>query len=193
MSLDGSFWLLPWLICTFHWQGQAWSYHPPSIYTVLQLYTCWAVPEVIHAFVRFWKSCTIANKCLFCSCVFHLCPLHSFHHLACSVTQSCLTLCNPMDCIGFSRQEYWAELPFPPPGESSWPRDQTCLSCVSYIGRLIVYRCATWEAFMIIRRLLFRTWVKHCFTLILNLPFVYVSKTWLHSFEKSERGFRRNL
>ena len=26
---------------------------------------------------------------------------------------------------GFSRQEYWSGLPWPHPGESSWPRDQT--------------------------------------------------------------------
>ena len=38
-----------------------------------------------------------------------------------SVTQSCLTLCNPIDCsqaplsMGFSRQEYWSGLPFPSP------------------------------------------------------------------------------
>ena len=41
--------------------------------------------------------------------------------------QSCLTLCDPMDCIqlqrqapvsmGFSRQEYWSGLPCPPPGD----------------------------------------------------------------------------
>ena len=39
--------------------------------------------------------------------------------------QLCLTLCNPMDyiahqaplCMGFSRQEYWSGLPFPPPGD----------------------------------------------------------------------------
>ena len=38
--------------------------------------------------------------------------------------QSCLTLCNPMDCrvhqaplfMGFSRQEYWSGLPCPPAG-----------------------------------------------------------------------------
>ena len=41
-----------------------------------------------------------------------------------SVTQSCLTLCNPMDCshqaplpIRFFRQEYWSKLPFLPPGD----------------------------------------------------------------------------
>ena len=36
--------------------------------------------------------------------------------------------------MGFSRQEYWSELPFPSPGGSSWPKDQTqisgiCLHC----------------------------------------------------------------
>ena len=42
----------------------------------------------------------------------------------CLVTQSCPTLCNPMDYMqparflcpwGFSRQEYWRGLPCPPP------------------------------------------------------------------------------
>ena len=40
------------------------------------------------------------------------------------VAQSCLTLCNPMDCslsgsssMGFSRQECWSGLPFPSPGD----------------------------------------------------------------------------
>ena len=38
--------------------------------------------------------------------------------------QSCLTLCDPMDCsspgslsMEFSRQEYWSWLPFSPPGD----------------------------------------------------------------------------
>ena len=40
------------------------------------------------------------------------------------VSQSCPTLCDPMDCspqaplsMEFSRQEYWNGLPFPSPGE----------------------------------------------------------------------------
>ena len=33
--------------------------------------------------------------------------------------------------MGFSRQEYWKGLPFPPPGESSSPRDRTHISCNS--------------------------------------------------------------
>ena len=40
----------------------------------------------------------------------------------CLCAQSCLTLCDSMDCsppgssvFGISRQEYWNRLPFPPP------------------------------------------------------------------------------
>ena len=29
---------------------------------------------------------------------------------------------------------------------SSWPRDQICISYVSFTGRQILYHCATWEA-----------------------------------------------
>ena len=46
----------------------------------------------------------------------------------CSVAQSCLTLCNPVDCTplgstahGISRQEYWSDLPFPSPGDPPDP------------------------------------------------------------------------
>ena len=41
--------------------------------------------------------------------------------------------------MGFSRQEYWSELPFPPLGESSRPWDRTCISHVSCIGRQVLY------------------------------------------------------
>ena len=42
--------------------------------------------------------------------------------------QSCPTLCDSTDCsqvplsMEFSRQEYWSELPFPPPGDLPDPR-----------------------------------------------------------------------
>ena len=43
-----------------------------------------------------------------------------------------------MDCSApgssvhrISRQEYWSGLPFPSPGESSWPRDRTWVSCIA--------------------------------------------------------------
>ena len=33
--------------------------------------------------------------------------------------------------MGFPRQEYWSEVLLPPPGESSRPRDWTCISCIA--------------------------------------------------------------
>ena len=47
--------------------------------------------------------------------------------------------------MGFPRQEYWSGLPFPPLGDLPYPGVETT-SCVSYIGRQILYHCATWEA-----------------------------------------------
>ena len=45
-------------------------------------------------------------------------------YLACSVTQSCLTLCNPMNCplsMEFSREESWRVQPFLSPGNLTGP------------------------------------------------------------------------
>ena len=57
------------------------------------------------------------------SCIF------IFLYMMCLVAQSCLTLCDPMDCspcqaplsMGFSRQKYWSGLPCPPPGDLPKP------------------------------------------------------------------------
>ena len=46
----------------------------------------------------------------------------------------------------FSRQEYWSGLPFPPPGDLPDPGDRTSVSCISWIGRRILYHWVTWEA-----------------------------------------------
>ena len=53
----------------------------------------------------------------------------------CLVAKSCLTLLWPRGMeappsMGFSRQEYLSGLPCPPPGESSWPRVWTHISCI---------------------------------------------------------------
>ena len=44
--------------------------------------------------------------------------------------------------MGFSRQEYWSRLPFPPPRDLPNPG----IEPGSYIGRQILYHLATWEA-----------------------------------------------
>ena len=58
------------------------------------------------------KQYLVFTFCSYCICV-------------CVHAQSCPALCDTMDCIthqallfmGFSRQEYWSGLPFPPPGD----------------------------------------------------------------------------
>ena len=64
---------------------------------------------------------------------------HSPHHCCyCLVTQSCLILCNPMDCsptgcsvhaIPQARILEWVAISFS--RGSSWPRDQTQVSCIA--------------------------------------------------------------
>ena len=66
-----------------------------------------------------------------------------------SVTQSCLTLWSPMDCRsptssvhGISQARILEQVAISSSRGSSWPRDRTCLSCISCIGRQILYHCA---------------------------------------------------
>ena len=45
--------------------------------------------------------------------------------------------------MGFSRQEYWntlTGLPFPTAGDLPNPGDRTCITCISYTGRLVFYQ-----------------------------------------------------
>ena len=68
------------------------------------------------------------------------------------VAQSRPSLCDPMDCsprgssvcgISQARKVKWAAVSYS--GGSSWPKDQTPISCVS-TGRQILYNCTSWEA-----------------------------------------------
>ena len=48
--------------------------------------------------------------------------------------------------MGFSRQEYWSELPFPPPGDLSHPgMEPVSLVSPALSGRWILDDCAPWE------------------------------------------------
>ena len=72
---------------------------------------------------------------------------HRCHtHRCCVVTESCLTLCDPMDCSrsassvhGISPARILEQVAMP----FSWPRDWTWVSC---IGRQRLYCWAPWEA-----------------------------------------------
>ena len=71
------------------------------------------------------------------------------------VAQSCLTLCDPLDYspLGYYGQFHrifqarileWVAISFS--RGSSWSRDQILISCISYIGRQVLYHWATGEA-----------------------------------------------
>ena len=47
--------------------------------------------------------------------------------------------------MGFSRQEYGSGLLCPPPGESSWPRDQTHVSCLLHWQGGFFTTSTTWK------------------------------------------------
>ena len=69
--------------------------------------------------------------------------------------QSCLTLCDPMDCSQPDSSVFrilqvrileWVAIWYT--RGSSQPKDRTHVSCVSCIGRQILYHCPTWEALL---------------------------------------------
>ena len=67
-------------------------------------------------------------------------------------TQLCPTLCNAMDCSplgapvhGIFQAKILGWVAIFSSRESSWPRDQTRLSCVSCCGGWILYHWAPWE------------------------------------------------
>ena len=70
------------------------------------------------------KTVNLDLSCYYCS-QYPVCSLSLTTFCNCSVAQSCLTFCDPMMerssqaplSIGFSQQEYWGGLPFPPPGD----------------------------------------------------------------------------
>ena len=68
----------------------------------------------------------------------------------CTHTQSCLTLCDPMNCSppgssvhGISQVKILEGVAISYAWVSSRPRNRTCISC---IGRWILHHHATWEA-----------------------------------------------
>ena len=93
----------------------------------------------------------------------------------CSVAQLCLTLWDSVDCsppgcsvhgIFQARIPEWVAISFC--RGSSWPRmDGTC---VSYIGRRILYCCATWETILLVGMLICKViWESSLAKFLVNL------------------------
>ena len=76
--------------------------------------------------------------------------------------QSCPTLRSLMDCSppvssvhGTLQARILECVAVPSSRESSWPRDRTCVSYVSCIGRRVLYHQHTWEVFVGLSMMLF--------------------------------------
>ena len=72
----------------------------------------------------------------------------------CSISQSCSTFYNPIDCsprgssvLGIFQARILEQVAICYSRGSSWCRDWICISCISCIGRWILDHCTTWEAY----------------------------------------------
>ena len=130
----------------------------------------------LHSGQGIWESLVRQQVCCFSFCIiiiilqfasrklhFKCCydPEHDVYisgweqklEAVCVWAQSCLTLCDSMDCslpeasvrgIFQARILEWVAIPFS--RGSSWPRDWTRVSCVSSItGTWILHHSTTWE------------------------------------------------
>ena len=85
-------------------------------------------------------------------------PCHEGTARPCTLSrESCPALCETMDCsppgpsvygIFQARILQWVVVSFS--RGSSWPRDQTRVSCISYKARWILYHWVTWEAMSVL-------------------------------------------
>ena len=74
-----------------------------------------------------------------------MCMLSCFNHVWLFVTLWAVARQVPLS-VGFSRQDYWSGLPFPPPGDLPNPGTEcTSLTYPSLAGRVFLTNSATWE------------------------------------------------
>ena len=104
-----------------------------------RFFTKWAVREALLP-PKWWWCVELWAECL-CACV--LCAV---------CCQSFLTLCDPTHCSPLGSSVHgisqaiileWVAISYS--RAYSPPRDWTCVSCVSCLGRRILYHCTTWE------------------------------------------------
>ena len=77
--------------------------------------------------------------------------------------------------LGFSRQEYWNGLPFPPPGNLPNPGiESTSLTYPALAGTFFFYHCTTWETHYLYNSLILFSFVKYSM-----MSFLKHLLTWL--------------
>ena len=115
----------------------------------------WAWPG--HAFClpsKHWKLPLGTSFEIVMWCWDHLDGIRDWIPLSTWVcAQSCPTLCDPMDCSppgssvhGLFQARILGWLVICSFRGSSQPRARTHISCISCVGKWILYHCATWEA-----------------------------------------------
>ena len=85
--------------------------------------------------------------------LYHLPGYLSMYHVHAKLLQSCLTLCDPVECshqpplsMGFSKQEHWSRWPCPPPGHLPDPEMDTLSLASPALAASSLPLGATWEA-----------------------------------------------
>ena len=122
------------------------SPNPPMMWPLLLPHVRWGnwgLERFISQLSQ-WLSCGLNRESMFWTApLYHpgqnhsipklvLCVLSHFSCVQLFVTPWTVASQAPLS-MGFSGQEYWSGLPGPPPG------DRTCVSCVSGIGRQVLY------------------------------------------------------
>ena len=126
----------------FQWglgKKNAWTI-PHSVSTIYIYVSAYWVPHSPCIFLILIN----VNYCYHCSCT-----RTSVHVL---MPQTCPTLCDPMGCSppgssvhGIFQAVILEWVAISSSRASSWPRDQTHISCISSTGRQIFYHRATWD------------------------------------------------
>ena len=122
----------------------------------------WKTGTRIIQKIMLWHHSLMSEACIFCKPTTHL--LRNLYTCirvcVCVCTHmfvlSCVWLCNLMDYSlpgssvhGISRVRILEWVAISGFRGSSWPRAQNHVSCIFWIGRWILYHCATWEALYI--------------------------------------------
>ena len=134
-----------WLL--FPLQGQSWIVDPEILWTVKSK-GCIICPFREKVYPRLSRSSRLITwwLILVLPTILLLNSIPSYAYMCAKSLQSCLTLCNLVDCrlsgsslhgILQERMLNWPAMPSS--RRSSWPRDWTRGSYVSYLGRWILY------------------------------------------------------
>ena len=128
------------VLCCYILEGEIVKLLAPCDTTVMNAQICPRKPEFTASVIILSSvNCIFLNsKNVFleevCACMLsHFCRVQLFATLWTIARRAPLSM-------GSSKQDYWSEVPHPPPRDlPPAPRDRTHLSCISCIGRWVLY------------------------------------------------------